>query len=225
MNDYKLLKKAYLDNTGYVENFSSLTFDPVLWANTSRSPPNMNEIGYIYLSDPDSKTNTSARAKYRVIRQIPNTSLYSIAVTFEKNSDDITTDIQNIFKELCIYPSSYFSPKDAEKLYLVPFQEGDTVKFKKPQTLNEMLEGGIYDGTQLVNKVQYHRINHGGKSYLVSDLDPIYITMINPLTCTNLFGTNERDINKTYFSKPKNPNTKIYTYIYHDVPLARLMKI
>ena len=207
MSDYKLLKEAYSDNTGYIEKYRE-NFN----SSVRTTPAADNERGTIFLSNPNSNTSTSA--KYRVIRQDPNdSSLYDIAVNFEKTVSDVTSDIKNIFRELCIFPSSSFSRTKSEKNYIVSFQNGDTVNFLHPKQYGTMIQGGIYDKQVVISKVSNHIIMHNGKEYSVNTLNPITITIFNPTTCNSL----DRDISN-------NSNTKDMTFIYKKVPLLRLTK-
>jgi len=213
MSDYKVLKEAYLDNTTkYVrENFDVRT-----------TPARMSEEGTLLL------LNSNTKALYRVSRAEPDdSSLYEIAVKFERlDSNDVTVDIKNVFKELCLFPSSSGggTPYTTWRDYGVSLQQGDTVKFNDPGQLQRILEGGIYvgkvqealpsrRGQQNPQMVEKHQITHNGTTYKVSTLDPITITKYNPLTCNTI------DRNRI----SGNANEKKLTYIYNKVPLARLI--
>lgn len=245
MNDYKLLNKAYLDNTRQVEkyrenfggmdfsgmNFSGLNLsnlnltgsglfselslmkiDPVLMSNKNRPAAPNDERGFIYLSDPNS---SQTKCKYRVIKP-DSSSTYSLEVQFIKSrlSDSVTQDIQNVFKELCIYPSSYRTFTTSSKNYKIPFEIGDTVKFRNPNKLNEILDGGII--REIVkdkkNVIRSYTITHLNKSYTSNPLDNIILTMINSNTCKT-----QRNISS------ENPNIAEYYYTYDRIPIERLM--
>jgi hypothetical protein len=213
MSDYKVLKEAYLDNTTeYVrENF-----------NVRTTPAPDNELGTLLLS------NSNTKALYRVIRADPtDSSLYEIAVKFERlDSNDVTVDIKNVFKELCLFPSSSFggTPYVTERDYGVSLQQGDTVTFNDPGRYGRILQGGMYNGKVQVAfplrrgqrnppMVEKHSITHNGTDYKVNILDPITITKYNPMTCNTI------DRNRI----SGNANEKKLTYTYKKVPLARLI--
>ena len=220
MNDYKLLKKAYLDNTRYDEkyldfsmDFSGLkisgndfsintmnSIDPVLMMNKNRQDAKENETGFVYLS------NYKTKCKYRVInsdslKDSPQRT-YTIEVNFPENQD-VNQDINNIFNELCIYPSTYRATmRDPSRKFEVPFVIGDTVKF---YILNTLYEGGIIKDILIGS----YNITHLNKLYNVNALNDITLTMANSNTCKI-----SRNI--------KNPNNTGMYYTYKKIPIERL---
>ena len=217
MNDYKLLKKAYLNNTNLKENYTSGIFESKdLEKNKNRPPANDDETGTLYLA------NSDTVLAYKVIKNDSpmganiDSLTYTIRGIFS-NSTNVADDIQNIFKELCIYPTEFFSKSQPITKFVHQFIVGDIVNFQNPRSdYEDILRGGKIEEiiTYADNdNVKLYVVSHGKDFHNVSVISP-HLRLMSPKndTCQQM-----RIISEEYLT------TDAY-YTYEKIPIQRLLK-
>jgi hypothetical protein len=215
MSDYKLLKKAYLNNTNLKENYTSGIFESKDFEkNNNRPPANDGETGTLYLA------NSNTVLSYRVIKNDSpigasiDSLTYSIRGIFN-NSANVVDDIQNIFKELCLYPTEFFSSSQPVTKFVHQFIVGDIVNFQNPRSdYEDILRGGKIEEVITYsdsNTVKLYVVSHGKDFHNVSAISP-QLRLISPKNCQEMRIISEENITADSY------------FVYDRIPLKRLLK-